>query len=123
MIVQNFAHFQQFSRPGTKGNSFSKTAEVPRCEAACAICQQKDWVEQRCKLALFAPPPEGHTLASVYRPPDSEDEDEPQPAWRKSRAAPSASLIKHGDVYYLQAPEKVNLCADGVESSVNERSV
>ena len=41
MIVQNFAHFQQFSRPGAKGNTFSRVSEVPRCEAACVVCQRK----------------------------------------------------------------------------------
>ena len=34
----NFAHFQQFCHPGSKGNYFSSGEEVPRCEAACARC-------------------------------------------------------------------------------------
>ena len=37
IILQNFAHFQQFSRPGAKGNTFARISEVPRCEAACAL--------------------------------------------------------------------------------------
>ena len=40
IIVQNFAHFQQFSRPGAKGNTFARISEVPRCEAACVLCQR-----------------------------------------------------------------------------------
>ena len=35
IIVQRFAHFQQFSRPGTKGNTFARIPEEPRCEAVC----------------------------------------------------------------------------------------
>ena len=37
MIVNNFAHFQQFCRPGTKCNNFVLGEDVPRQEAACAI--------------------------------------------------------------------------------------
>ena len=52
IMVQNFAHFQQFSRLGSKGNTFAHAEEVPRCEAACVFCQQKDWLEHRHKLCL-----------------------------------------------------------------------
>ncbi len=45
LIVQNFSHFQQFSRPGTGTNAFEDAVDVPRCEAACAMCQQKDFIE------------------------------------------------------------------------------
>ena len=45
VMVQNFAHFQEFSHPGAKSNTFVRTSEVPRCEAACVLCQQKDWLE------------------------------------------------------------------------------
>ena len=37
IIVQNFAHFQQFSRPGAKGNTFARIREEPRREAACVL--------------------------------------------------------------------------------------
>ena len=57
MIVQNFAHFQQFSRTGAKGNTFARIPEVPRCEAACVLCQRKDYIEHRHKLNLFGQPP------------------------------------------------------------------
>ena len=57
MTDQNFAHFQQFSRPGAKGNTFARVSEVPRCEAACVLCQRKDWIEYRHKLNLFGKPP------------------------------------------------------------------
>eukprot|EP00972_Heterocapsa_arctica_P096250 14201021-Heterocapsa_arctica.AAC.1 len=56
-MIHNFAHFQQFSRPGAKGNTFSRSAEVPRCEAACAVCQQKEFIEFRHKVNLFGTPP------------------------------------------------------------------
>ena len=58
IIVQNFAHFQQFSRPGAKSNTFARIPEVPRCEAACALCARKDFIEHRHMLNLFAQPPE-----------------------------------------------------------------
>ena len=35
IIVQNFAHFHKFS------------PEEPRCEAACVLCQRKDFIENR----------------------------------------------------------------------------
>ena len=57
VMVQNFSHFQQFSRPGAKGNTFARVPEVPRCEAACALCQQKDFIEHRHKLSLFSAHP------------------------------------------------------------------
>ena len=57
-MVQNFAAFQQFSRIGSGGNTFSSRPEVHRSEAACAICQRKHFVEHRYKLNLFADPPD-----------------------------------------------------------------
>ena len=36
IMVQNFAHFQQYCYPGAMGNYFAEGEEVPRCEAACA---------------------------------------------------------------------------------------
>ena len=57
LMVQNFAHFQQFSHPGAKGNYYADCDEVPRAEAACAVCACKDWLEHRHKLSLFGCPP------------------------------------------------------------------
>ena len=106
--MQNFAHFQQWSRPGTKGNTFSTTGEIARCEAACAICQQKDWIEHRFKLALFAPPPVEQTLLSFARDSTSEDENVPSATFQRRGAAPAGTLIQHDGVFYLQAPAKVH---------------
>ena len=47
IIVQNFAHFQQFSPPGAKGNTFARIPEKPRCEAACVLCQRKNFIGHR----------------------------------------------------------------------------
>ena len=54
IMVQNFAHFQQFCHPGSKANRFSGGQEVPRCEAACAVCAQKDYLEHRHKVNYLA---------------------------------------------------------------------
>ena len=37
IMVQNFAHFQQYCYPGTKGNYYGEGVEVPRCEAASPL--------------------------------------------------------------------------------------
>ena len=105
IMVQNFAHFQQFCHPGSKGNFFSSGKEVPRCEAACAICAQKDYLEHRHKLSLFGAAPEHHgqelcsdaagDLGNV-----SEGEGE-------ADAPRTRALLKHRGVYYLQSPELV----------------
>ena len=47
IMVQTFAHVQQFFRPGAKGNTFAHIPEEPRCEAACVLCQRKDFIEHR----------------------------------------------------------------------------
>ena len=47
ILVQTFAQFQQFFRPGAKGNTFARIPEEPRCEAACVLCQRKDFIEHR----------------------------------------------------------------------------
>ena len=108
IIVQNFAHFQQWSRPGTKANTFSSAPEIPRCEAACAICQQKDWIEHRFKLALFAPTPVAQTLSSCARDSTSEDENVPSATFQRRGAAPAGDLLQRDGVFYLQAPAKVH---------------
>ena len=117
-MVQNFSHFQQFSRPGAKGNTFARVPEVPRCEAACALCQQKDFIEHRHKLSLFGTPPSSAACAFsgnvAELPAVASDAEEPsggasQPA---EGGASQPALLRHGDVYYLQAPERVHLFLD-----------
>ena len=109
-MVLNCAHFQQFCHPGSKGNFFSSGKEVPRCEAACAICAQKDYLEHRHKLSLFGAAPEHHgqelcsdaagDLGNV-----SEGEGE-------ADAPRTRALLKHRGVYCLQSPELVQKLLD-----------
>ena len=47
ITVQHYVHFQQYARPGAKGNTFAGVPEEPRCEAACVLCQRKDFIEHR----------------------------------------------------------------------------
>ena len=117
LIVQNFAHFQQFSRPGAKGSTFARIPEVPRCEAACALCQRKDFIEHRHKLNLFREAPSKHhdstgSIGSASQPaayetcsPHKTDDvcDGPTEDTRYH------SLVKHDGVYYLQSPEAVHV--------------
>ena len=117
IMLQNFAHFQQFSRPGAKGNTFVSTPEVPRCEAACALCQQKDFIEYRHKLALFGIPPQTteRTFATNVVQDAVEASDDEDPTERPTAAtggAPYVGLVKHGDVYYLQSPGKDHALLD-----------
>jgi hypothetical protein len=104
IMVGNFAHFQQFSRPGAKGNTFSRSAEVPRCETACAVCQQKDWIEYRHKVNLFGTPP-----ATVARAMDDDAADAPGDASvaHEQYGASQPALVKRGDVYFIQSPDLV----------------
>ncbi len=53
IMIQNFAHFQQYSRLSSRGNDFHGAAPVPRAEAACVICARLRWLEQCFKLCLF----------------------------------------------------------------------
>ena len=115
-MLQNFAHFQQFSRPGAGGNTFARVPEVPRCEAACALCQRKDWIEHRYKLNLFGEAPEEQQARtcdvggapqpadSEGAPPEDTDDEDPLPEKRARQPA----LVKQGDVYFLQSPEAVH---------------
>ena len=96
IIVQDFAHFQQFSRPGAKSNTFANITEVPRCEVACVLCARKDFIEHRHMLNLFAQPPENHLSVEFGRSEEKQEDDKP------------TRLIKHKHVYYLQKPESVN---------------
>ena len=47
IVVQNFVHFQQVSRPGAKGNMFARIPNEPRCKAACVLCQRKDFIQHQ----------------------------------------------------------------------------
>ena len=97
-VKKNIAHFQQCCYPGAMGNYFADGAEVPRCEAACAICARKDFLEYRHKLRLFAELPAEAAI-------DSTEDLEEQGA----QAAPTASQI-------LQRAEE-HLCGVSVHSS------
>ncbi len=119
--MQNSAHFQQFSRPDAKGNTFAPGMEVPRCEAACVVCQQKDFVEHRHKLSLFADPPAHGARgapqpAMAYKASASDalsEEEAPmisRPLVHIGAAQPA--LAQHGEVYYLQSPEHVHALLD-----------
>ena len=50
IMVQNFAHFQQWCFPGSRGNYFADSKAVPRAEAACVVCAQKDYLVT-CKMS------------------------------------------------------------------------
>jgi len=110
LIVQNFAHFQQFSRPSAKGNTFARIPEVPRCEAACAICARKDFIEHRHRLNLFGQPPE--QLESVEFAscgafqPATTDADELDDACEGAQDHGPKRFIKHKMVHYIQNPER-----------------
>ena len=79
-VKKDIARFQQCCYPGAMGNYFVEVAEVPRCEAACAICARKDFLEYRHKLRLFAELPAEAAI-------DSTEDLEEQGA----QAAPTAS--------------------------------
>ena len=105
-MVQNFAHFQQFCRPGTECNRFVPGDDVPRCEAACVCCAQKDFLEHRHKVCLFGEPAKGDaSVLSVQGECMESSEDE---AVHK----PQRSLQKQAGVSYLQSPELVNELLD-----------
>ena len=56
IMVQNFAHFQQWCFPGSRGNYFADSKAVPRAEAACVVCAQKDYLEHRHTDSYFLEP-------------------------------------------------------------------
>ena len=84
------------------------------------LCQRKDWIEHRHKLNLFGQPEmeqQARTchLGGAAQPADAscpspEDTDDEDPESEMRTRAPE--LVKHGDVYYLQAPEAVNALLD-----------
>ena len=101
-MVQNYAHFEECSRPGSGGNYFSESDPVPRVEAACVFCAQKDWLEHRHKLSLFGSPPTDHVWEVA---PDGQAV---CVAAQHAESATRGGLVKHGDVYYLQCPDTVH---------------
>ena len=108
--MQNFARFQQYCRPGAGGNFFADREEVPRCEAACVICAQKDYLEHRYKMSLFGEAPKGVTSEGSLAKNTEAEEEEDGPAERCSRQDRIAySLVKHNGVYYMQSPEKAQV--------------
>ena len=110
LMVQNFAHFQQYCNPGAKGNYFADGAEVPRCEAACAICARKDFLENRHKLHLLAETPTNTTSETANAENATENSDEevdPSATTLSTRA-----LRKHRGIYYLQSPDQVHQLLD-----------
>ena len=112
IMVQNFAHFQQYCYPGAMGNYFAEGEEVPRCEAACAICARKDWLEHRFKLRLFAEPPAATVSedAAAEADPEEEELDEDCKRFEATPRTP-AKLKRHGQ-YYIQSPQLVHQLLD-----------
>ena len=99
-----------------KGNRISGGEAVPRCEAACAVCAQKDYFEHRHKLSLFGAVPEERVGAvpeervsehCADAASDQEDVPEGEADARRTR-----TLVKHRGVYYLQSPEMVQRLLD-----------
>ena len=102
--MQTFAHLQQFCHPGTKGNRFSHVEAVPRCEAACVVCAQKNYYEHRHKLSLFGAAPETEAsehCADVTRDRDDESEG-------LANVSDTQTLVQHHGVYYLESPDLVH---------------
>jgi hypothetical protein len=101
-MVQNFAHFQQYSHPGAGSCVFSGETPVPRSEAACAICARLDWKEHRVKLNLFAAPPAVSDAKEEDLSEQSSDDD-----WKTTAASKKAPVVWFDGVAYLQNPKRV----------------
>ena len=108
-MVQSFGHFQQFCHPGSKGNRFFGGEEVPRCEAACAVCAQKDYLEHRHMLNLFCTAP---SACGAVQPADDEASDMGDVSEGGADAGRTRALLKHRGVYYLQSPALVQKLLD-----------
>ena len=111
-MVQNFAHFQQYCYPGAKGNYFAEGEEVPRCEAACAICSRKDWLEHRFKLRLFAEPPAATVSEDAAAEPDPEEEELDEDCKRLETTPRTPAKLKSHGQYYIQSPQLVHQLLD-----------
>ena len=92
-------------RTGIRSNYFADGEEVPRCEAACAVCARKDWLEHRHKLRLFAKPPQNAVSEDAGADHDSTEEE------RSGARQPAGKLKRHGE-YYIQSPEQVHKFLD-----------
>jgi hypothetical protein len=101
-MVQNFAHFQQYSHPGAGSCIFSERPPVPRSEAACAICARLDWKEHRVKLNLFAKPPAEFDANAGEDGDDASDADE-----NTTAALMKPRVVWSDGVAYLQNPKRV----------------
>ena len=108
IMVQNFAYFQQWCFPGSRGNYFADSKAVPRAEAACVVCAQKDYLEHRHKLSLFGAIPDEalHQNADDSDDADS-DADAGADAVQLSRKPAQQSMVKHRGIYYVQNQDKV----------------
>ena len=107
-MLQNFAHFQQWCFPGSRGNYFADSKAVPRAEAACVVCAQKDYLDHRHKLSLF------ETIPDTPLPPNANDSDDIESdadagagAAQLSRKPAQQSMVKHRGIYYIQNEDKV----------------
>ena len=101
-MVQNFAHFQQYSHPGAGSCVFSGEPPVPRSEAACAICARLDWKEHRVKLNLFAAPPAVSDAKEEDLSEQSSDDDT-----NTTAATQKPAVVWSDGVAYLQNPTRV----------------
>ena len=106
IIVQNFARFQQYCRPGAKGNFFADCEELPRCEAACAICAQKDYLEHRHKISLFGEAPSS-CISEAHIHNDAEEQDQDSNEMGRNHQPIAYSMVKQHGVYYIQSPEQM----------------
>ena len=87
VMVQNFSHFQQFSRPGAKGNTFARASEVHLRRKPSAACSRSD----------------GHYSLTASTEEPTCGAFEPV-----AGGASQPALLRHGDVHYLQAPKRVH---------------
>ena len=110
LIVQNFARLQQYCRPCTGGNFFADAEEVPRAEAACAVCARKEWLEHRYKLSLFGDAPPAAVSQRGAEEDGDADEGGPQEDDDAALDKPilRRTLVKHKGIYYVQSAEKVH---------------
>ena len=111
LVVQNFAHFQQYCYPGAMGNYFADGEEVTRCEAACAVCARKDFLEHRHKLRLFAEPPTNVVSQAAGAELDPTEELDEQRDHVAATPTTPAKLKRHGE-YYIQCPQQVHCLLD-----------
>ena len=107
IIIQNFARFQQYCRPGAGGNFFADCEEVPRCEAACVVCAQKDYLEHRHKMSLFAEAP-SRVVTEAHVGEDALDQEEDDTAMGRSQEPIAYSMVKRDGVYYIQSPAEAH---------------